>query len=83
MKAVMVTTQNISVNVITFLCMGQRKSKSLHKYLGRLKGKTRHCDFILAPGQTPYTDNMIIHTLVQELEHAAITKDLIDKYAKN
>ena len=83
MKAVMVTTQNISVNVNNYLCMGRRKAKSLHKYLGRLKGKTRHCDFILAPGQTSYTDKMIIHTLLQGLEHAAITKDLIDKYAKN
>ena len=78
MKAVTVTTQNLMVNVNNFLCMRHRKAENVHLYLDRLKGKARHCDFNLPTGHTSYTDKMIMHTLVQGLEDAAIAKDIME-----
>ena len=58
--------------------MQQRKAESNRLYLGRLKGAARHCDFKLPPGETSYTDKMVMQTLVQGLEDAAITKYTMD-----
>ena len=76
MKAVMVTTENILVNINNFLYIRQRL------YLGRLKGAASHYNFHLPMGQTSYT-TMIVHTLVQGLEDAAIAKDVMEAYATN
>ena len=82
-KAVTVTTQNVLVNVNNFLCMRQWKAESVRLNLGRLKVKARHYDFHLLTGLISYTDKMILHTLAQGLENAAIAKDIIEKCATN
>ena len=61
--------------------MRQQKTESVRLYLGRLKGATQQCDFTLLVGGTSYTDKMVTHTLLQGLEDATITKDVMEKYA--
>ena len=82
-KVVTVTTQNVLVNVNIFLCMRQRKVKIIQLYLGRLKGAARHCDFTLPMGQTSNMHMMVLHSLVLELQDAAIAKDVMEEYATN
>ena len=45
--------------------------------MGHLKGAAQHCDFILLLEDTSYTKKMVMHSLVQGLEDAAITKDVM------
>ena len=68
MKAVMVKTQNVLVNINNFLGLRQRGSKIVWLYLGCLKGASKHCDFNLQAGQTCYLEQMILDTLVQGRE---------------
>ena len=50
---------------------------------GCTQGAARHCNFTLPMGQTSDTDKLVLHTLVQGLEDAAIAKDVIEKYLTN
>ena len=59
------------------------QTESVRLYLGCLKGAARHCDFTLPMGQTSFTDKMVMHTLVQGLEDAAIAKDVMEKYMEH
>ena len=79
MMVVTLTTQNVLVNINNFLCMRQRKAGSVLMYLGCLKGAARHCHFNLPMRQTSYTNKMVMHTLVQGLEDAAIAKDVMEE----
>ena len=81
MKTVTVTTQNVLVTVNNFHCMRQQKAENVGLYLGRLKVEAQHCYLTLPPGKTSYTEKMVMHTLVQGLENAAITKDVMEEYA--
>ena len=71
MKAVTVKTQN----------MRQKRAESIRLYVGRLKGAARHCYFNQTADNTFYTDKMILYTLVQGLEDAAIAKDVMEEYS--
>ena len=83
MKAVTIKKQNILVNVNNFLFMRQQKAKSIRLYLGRLKRAAHHCDFTPPAGKTSYTDKMLMHTLVQGLEDAPKTNDVMEEYNTN
>ena len=82
-KVVTVTTQNVPVNVNNFLCMRQKKAKSVQLYLGHLMCAARHSNFNLLMGQPSYRYKVVIHTLVQRLEDPTIAKDVIEEYATN
>ena len=71
MKVVTVTTQNVLININSFLCMRQQKAESVRLYLGCLKGVAQHCNFTLPAGKTSYMEKMVMHTLVHGLEDAA------------
>ena len=60
-------TQKVLFNVNNFLCIRQRKAVSIRLCLRRLKGAPRHWDLNIPIGQTSYTDNMVMHILVQGL----------------
>ena len=44
----------------------------------------RHdCDFTILMGKTFYTENTVMHTLVQGLEDTSIAKDIMEEYSNS
>ena len=85
-KEMAVRKQNVLVNVVDFLGLGQEPDETVKHYVSRLKGQAQVCDFTIPQGTTDYSDKMVMHQLIrglsdptiqeQVLAHSATTKDL-------
>jgi hypothetical protein len=67
MQKMAVKTQNVLLNIVSFLGMGQDTDEPVKHYTARLRGQAAVCNFTLPAGTQNYTDRMVQHQLVRGL----------------
>ena len=83
MKELSVRKQNILVNVVQFLRMGQDSSETAGSFTARLKGQARVCNFTLPEGVTDYSDKMVTHQLIRGLVDPVIQEQVLAHSSTN
>ena len=83
MKELSVRKQNILVNVVQFLRMGQDGSESAGSFTARLKGQARVCNFTLPEGVCDYSDKMVTHQLIRGLVDPVIQEQVLAHSSTN
>ena len=83
MKELSVRKQNILVNVVQFLRMGQDGSESAGSFTARLKGQARVCNFTLPQGVSDYSDKMVTHQLIRGLVDPVIQEQVLAHSSTN
>ena len=77
MKKMSVKKQNVLINVVEFLSMGQADGEPVKHYAARLKGAAATCNFTLPLGQQDYTENMVKHQLVRGINNPFILEQVL------
>jgi hypothetical protein len=77
LKDLSVRKQNILVNVVQFLRMGQDGNESAGAFMARLKGQPRVCNFSLPPGVSNYSEKMVTHQLIWGLADPVIQEQIL------
>ena len=83
MKELSVRKQNILVNVVQFLRMGQDGAESAGSFTARLKGQARVCNFTLPEGVSDYSEKMVAHKLIRGLVDPVIQEQVLAHSSTN
>ena len=83
MRELAVRKQNILVNVVNFLRLGQNNSESAGSFTARLKGQARICNFTLPQGVTDYSEKMVTHQLIRGLADPVIQEQVLAHSSTN
>ena len=76
-KKMAVKKQNILLNIVSFLNMGQAEDEAAKHYAARLKGQASLCNFVLPEGQRDYSEEMVKHQLVRGLQDPLIQEQVL------
>ena len=83
MKKLSIKAQNKLVNVVQFLSMSQDTAEPVSKFVSRLKGQSKVCDFTVdcpkagCDTAVSYSDKMVSHQLVRGLEDLGIQEKVL------
>lgn len=81
MEKLAVQRQNVLLNVVNFLLMGQGEGEPIKNYLARLRGQAAVCGFQLPEGERDYTSRMIKHQLVRGVSDREVQEHVFAHYA--
>ena len=83
MKEMAVRQQNVMINVVEFLGMGQDMDEPAKHFAARLKGQAQVCDFTIPQGTTDYSNKMVMHQLIRGLVDPSIQEQVLSHAATN
>ena len=77
MNKMAVKRQNVLLNIVSFLGMGQDTDEPVKHFTARLRGQAAVCNFTLPEGTQEYTDLMVQHQLVRGLSDPLIQEQVL------
>ena len=80
-KSIAVKTQNVLLNVQKFFEMEQKPGETDKRFVARLKGQAKCCDFTLPTGKSDYTEKMIRDQMLMGLEDCCIKEQVLAEAA--
>ena len=72
-----VRKQNVLVNVVNFLSMGQDNDEPVKHFIARLRGQSQVCEFVLPAGHTDYSERMILHQLICGIADPTVQEEML------
>ena len=69
--------QNVLLNIVSFLNMGQAEDEAAKHFAARLKDQASLCNFLLPEGQRDYSEEMVKHQLVRGLQDPLIQEQVL------
>ena len=80
-RSIAVKAQNVLLNVQKFFEMKQMPGETAKRYVARLKGQAKCCDFTLPSGESDYSEKMICDQMLMGLEDFGIKEQVLAEAA--